>query len=141
MIEAYLRVFFKFEQNNCARLLLMAEFTYNNTKNANTGYIAFELNCGYDSRVSYEENLDSCSKSRIAKKLSSELQELITIYQQNFHHTQKLQKRVHNKGVKPQNYAPGDKVWLSSKQLKTKQNCKLKAKFLGPFQVLYPVGK
>ena len=41
----------------------------------------------------------------------------------------------------PQSYAPGDKVWLSSKNLKTKQNCKLEAKFLDLFQLLYPIGK
>ena len=61
--------------------------------------------------------------------------------QQNFYHVQKLQKQAHNKGVKTQSYAPGDKVWLSSKQIKTKRNCKLEAKFLGPFRVLHPVGK
>ena len=32
-------------------------------------------------------------------------------------------------------------IWLSSKYLKTKRNRKLKAKFFGLFQVLYPVGK
>ena len=31
-------------------------------------------------------------------------------YQQNLHHTQELQKQAHNKGVKPQSYAPGNKV-------------------------------
>ena len=61
--------------------------------------------------------------------------------QQNLYHAQELQKRAHNKGAKPQSYAPGDKVWLSSKHLKTKRNRKLEAKFLGSFQVLYPVGK
>ena len=65
----------------------------------------------------------------------------MTAYQQNLHHAQKLQKRAHNKGVKPQSYAPGNKVWLSQKHLKTKRNRKLEAKFLGLFQVLHPVGK
>ena len=65
----------------------------------------------------------------------------MAICQQNLHHAQELQKRAHNKRVKPQNYAPGDKVWLSSKHLKTKRNYKLEAKFLSPFQVLHSVGK
>ena len=65
----------------------------------------------------------------------------MTVCQQNLHHAQELQKRAHDKGVKPRSYAPGDKVWLSSKHLKTKRNCKLEAKFLGPFRVLHPVGK
>ena len=43
--------------------------------------------------------------------------------------------------MKPWNYIPGEKVWLNSKYIKTKQNQKLKAKFFGPFQILHPVGK
>ena len=78
-IEAYLRAFVNFEQNNWARLLLMAEFAYNNAKNASTGFTPFELNCGYHPRVSYEEDLDPYSKLRTAEKLSSELQELMTV--------------------------------------------------------------
>ena len=65
----------------------------------------------------------------------------MAVCQQNLHHAQELQKRAHNKGVKPRSYAPGDKVWLSSKHLRTKRNRKLEAKFLGLFRVLYPVGK
>ena len=141
MMEAYLRAFVNFEQNDWARLLPMAEFAYNNAKNASTGYTPFELNCGYHPRVSYKEDLDPRSKSRTAEELSSELRELMTVCQQNLHHAQKLQKRGHNKGVKPRSYAPGDKIWLSNKHLKTKRNRKLEAKFLGPFRVLHPVGK
>ena len=132
-MEAYLRAFVNFEQNDWARLLPMAEFAYNNAKNASTGYTPFELNCGYHPRVSYEEDLDPRSKSRTAEELSSELRELMIVCQQNLHHAQELQKRAHNKGVKPRSYAPGEKVWLSSKYLKTKRNRKLEAKFLGLF--------
>ena len=89
-MEAYLRVFVNFEQNDRARFLPMAKFAYNNTKNASTGYTPFELNCGYHLCVSYEEDLNFRSKSRIAEKLSSELQELMTMCQQNLHHAQEL---------------------------------------------------
>ena len=80
-MEAYLEAFVNFEQNDWAWLLPMAEFAYKNAKNASTGYTPFELNCGYYSRVSYEEEeiLDPRSKSKTAEKLSSELQELMII--------------------------------------------------------------
>ena len=119
----------------------MAGFVYNNAKNANSGYTPFELNCGYHPRMLYKEDVDPRSKSKSADKLLTELRELIIICRKNVHHAQKLQKRAHNKGVKPRNYAPSDKVWLNSKYIKTNQNRKLKAKFFKPFQVLYPVGK
>ena len=140
-MEAYLRAFDNFEQNDWARLLPIAKFAYNNTKNASIGYTSFELNCGYHPRVSYKKDLDPQSKSRTAEELSSELRELMTVCQQNLHHAQELQKRGHNKGVKPQSYALGEKVWLNSKYLKTKRNRKLEANFLGLFRVLHPVGK
>ena len=101
----------------------MAEFAYNNAKNASTSYTLFEINCRYHPRVSYKKNLDFYSKSKSAKEISFKLQKLITFCQQNLDHAQALQKWVHNKNVKSQIYTPGEKVWLKSKHLKTKRNC------------------
>ena len=109
-MEAYLRVFVNFEQNDWAKLLSMAEFAYNNAKNASTGHTSFELNCGYHPRMLYEEKVDFRSKSKSADKLSVELRELMIICRENFHHAQEQQKRAHNKGVKSRSYAPDDKV-------------------------------
>ena len=119
----------------------MAKFAYNNSKNANTGHTLFKFNCKYHPRVFYEEDLDPCSKSKTVEKLSFELQNFMAICQQNLYYAQELQKRVHDKGVKPQSYAPSDKVWLNCKHLKTKRNCKLEAQFLGLFRVLHLIGK
>ena len=63
------------------------------------------------------------------------------VCQSNFYHTQEFQKWAHNKSVKPRSYIPNNKVWLNSKYIQIKQNRKLEAKFFGPFQVLYPIGK
>ena len=119
----------------------MAKFAYNNAKNASTGHTSFELNCGYHLRISYEEDVDPCSKSKSADELLAELRELMIICWENLHHAQELQKWAHDKGVKPRSYAPNDKVWLNSKYIKTKRNWKWEAKFFGPFRVLHPVGK
>ena len=140
-MEAYLRAFVNFEQNDWARLLPMAEFAYNNAKNASTGHTPFELNCGFHPRMSYEEDVDPRSQSKSADELSAELRELMIVCRENLHHAQELQKWAHNKGLKPWTYAPGEKVWLNSKYIKTKHNRKLEAKFFRPFQVLYLVGK
>ena len=111
----------------------MAEFAYNNAKNASSSYIPFELNCGYHPCVSYEENVDPCSKSKLVDDLANNLKELMTVCRKNLQHAQDLQKQAHDKGTKPRSYGPGDKVWLNSKYIKTKQNWKLEAKFFGPF--------
>ena len=100
-MEAYLRAFVNFEQNDWARLLPMAEFAYNNAKNASTGHTLFELNCGFYPRMSYKEDVDPHSQSRSADELSAEFRELMTVCRENLHHAQELQKRAYDKGVKP----------------------------------------
>ena len=100
-MEAYLRAFVNWEQNDWARLLPMAEFAYNNAKNASTGHTPFELNCGFHPRVSFEDNVNPCSRSCSTKKLVKELRELMNICQQNLLHAQELQKRAYDKSVKP----------------------------------------
>ena len=132
-MEAYLRAFVNFEQNDWARLLPMAEFAYNNAKNASTGHTPFKLNCSYHPRVSFEEDTNPRSQSKMAKELFSKLRELMIVCRENLYHAQEFQKRAKNKGVKPSSYASSDKVWFNSKHIKTKQNWKLEAKFFRPF--------
>ena len=119
----------------------MAEFAYNNAKNASTGHTLFELNYGFHPQVSFENDVNPCSRSRSANELAKELRKLMEICQQNLLHAQELQKGAHDKGVEPQSYAPGEKVWLNSKYIRTKQNRKLEAKFFSPFRILHPIGK
>ena len=141
IIEAYLQAFVNFEQNNWARPQPMAKFAYNNAKNSSTSHTPLKLNCGYHPCVSFEKDTNLCSQSKLADKLSAEPQDLMTVCWENLHHAQKLQKQANDKGVKPRSYAPGDKIWLNNKYIKTKPNWKLEAKFFGLFQVLHPVGK
>ncbi len=108
----------------------MAKFAYNNAKNASTGHTPFELNCRYHPQAFYKEDVDPCSQSKSVDKLMTELRELIIVCRENLQHAQELQS-----------YAPGEKVWLNSKYIKTKQNRKLEAKFFGPFRVLHSVRK
>ena len=62
------------------------------------------------------------------------------ICQQNFLHSQELQKQANIKSVKLWSYASGEKVWLNSKYIKIKRIWKLEFKFFGPFWVLQAVG-
>ena len=119
----------------------MAEFAYNNTKNISTDYTPFEYNWGYHLCVFFEEETNHPPRSKTADNLLAKLQKLMTVCRENLHNAQEFQKRAHNKGIKPKSYAPGDKVWLNSKYIKTKQNRKLKAKFFRLFWMLHPVDK
>ena len=119
----------------------MAEFTHKSAKNASTRHMPFELNCGYHPRISYKEKVNFRSQFKSADEISTKLRKLIVVCCENLHHAQKLLKQDHNNRVKSQIYAPGEKIWLNSKYIKTKRNCKLKAKFFELFWVLYPIGK
>ncbi len=85
-MEAYLRAFVNFEQNDWAGLLPMAQFTYNNSKNASTGHTPFELNCDYHPRASYEEDVDPRSQSKSVDELATELRELMAVCGENLQH-------------------------------------------------------
>ena len=85
----------------------------------------------------FEEDVDSHLKSCFANELAEKLRELMEVCCQNFSYAQELQKKAHNKGVKSRSYAPGKKVLLNSKYIKTKRNKKLESKFFGLLQVFY----
>ena len=82
-MEAYLRAFVNYEQDNWARLLPMVEFAYNNAKHANMGYTPFELNCEYYLHISYKENIDPYSRSKAANELTKELRNLMIACREN----------------------------------------------------------
>ena len=132
-MEAYFCVFVNWEQNDWTHLLPMAEFVYNNPKNASMGHTSFELNSGYHPRVSFEDKCNARSRSSSTKRLAIELRELLNVSRQNLLHAQDFQKRAHDKGQKPQSYVPDEKVWLNSKYIKNKRNRKLEAKVFRPF--------
>ena len=113
-MEAYLRAFVNWEQKYWAKLLLIAEFIYNNTKNANTGYILFKFTYGYHIKVLFEEDVNSYSRSCSTNKLAKEIRELIKVCCQNLLHAQELQKKAYDQRVKSCSYTLGKKVWLNS---------------------------
>ena len=79
-MKIYLRAFVNQKQNNWARLLLMPDFVCNNTKNASTNHIYFKLNFGYHSYISFKDDANPYSRSRLVKKLAKKLRELVSIF-------------------------------------------------------------
>ncbi len=86
-MEVYLRVFVNWKKNDWARLLPMAKFTYNNTKNTSTGHTSFKLYSRFHSQMSFEKDVNLCSRSYLANKLADKLRELMRICCQNLLHT------------------------------------------------------
>ena len=63
----------------------MTKFAYNNSKIASTNHMLFELNCGYQPRIFFEEDTNYCPQPKTADKLLAELQKLMIVYQKNLH--------------------------------------------------------
>ena len=59
-MKAYFWALVNFVQNDWARFLQIAEFAYNNAKNASTGHIPFKLNYDYHSQMLYKEDVNFC---------------------------------------------------------------------------------
>ena len=89
-MEVYFWAFINFKQNDWAKLLLIAEFAYNNAKNASTGHMLFELNCSYYPQMSYKDDINPRSKSKSVENLLAKLRELMIVCRENLHHAQEL---------------------------------------------------
>lgn len=61
----------------------MSEYTKNNKKNANIGYLPFKLNCRYHSYIFFKKKSDLYLKFLLIYKFSQELREQIFISKQN----------------------------------------------------------
>ena len=70
----------------------MAEFAYNNIKNASIGYTPFKPNCGYYRPVFYKKDVDFYSKSKVANELIKKLRNLMATYGESLQYAQELQK-------------------------------------------------
>ncbi len=95
----------------------MAEFAYNNAKNASTGHTSFKLNCDYHLRTFYKKDVDPCFQSKSADERATKLRKLMPVCRENFQHAQELQKRYHDKHMKSRSYASGEKFWLKNKYI------------------------
>ncbi len=134
-LEQYIHIYCSYQQDNWDLLLPIAEFTYNNALNTSTRISPFFTNKGYHPNITVYPECDITSAQ--AHDFVVNLDEL-----QQFLHDEitQAQSRYKIQADKCQNLAPpfkvGDKVFLSSKHIKTTHPTeKFAEKFLGPFEI------
>ena len=103
-MEAYLRAYCRFKQDDWVQWLSIAEFAYNNSRQANTMMNPFEALLGYHLRMSFKDNCDIRSKSRMAYENAAALRDLLKRLKVNLVESQELQVLYHNKHVKERSY-------------------------------------
>ena len=85
-MKVYLKVFVKFKQKNKVKLLLIAEFIYDNTKNDTIWYISFKLIYRSHLYILFKKDINLFPKSKLVDKLANKLKNLINIYENKFDH-------------------------------------------------------
>jgi hypothetical protein len=144
-IEDFLRHFGAENQNDWDKLLVFAEFAYNNSKHESTGFSPFRLNYGFDPSLptSWEVFKDKHPESPIRGKCPGadqffiRIQEAICDARRNLEIAQQKQSVYANQKRREVTIRVGDKVLLSTKNLIIKRGStkKLLPRYIGPLFV------
>jgi RNase H-like domain found in reverse transcriptase/Reverse transcriptase (RNA-dependent DNA polymerase)/Integrase zinc binding domain len=150
-LEKYLRIYVKYQQDDWAQWLALAEFAANNAESSTTKASPFFANLGYNPRLSFDlrskgtdppknpkEKADrklAVDKAKALKALWEKLRDEVGLAQSRM-------ERFANEHRRPAPaYRVGDMVWLSAKNLRTQRpSVKLDHKNEGPYKVLEKVG-
>ena len=140
IIEDYLRAYSSEDQTVWARLLPLAQFAYNNSRNYTTGMSPNRLLFGFDCNIRMDI-ADNVIERRIpaAYDRVQKLYELRQKLRERLVDAQERMARYYNASHLPMQFKVGDFVKLSTKNLKIK-NRKLAPRWIGPFRVLERIG-
>lgn len=136
-IESYLRCYLNFQQDNWVDLLSSAEFAFNNSISATTGFTPFESNYGYHPRADF---LTSTSKSSIKNPSAESFIHTISNNHQILYERllkSKVKISQDQNSIKFKEFKVGDQVLLRTKNLATvRPSKKLDALKAGPYQII-----
>lgn len=142
-LEQYLRCYCVNEQDEWPSKLANAEFAVNNSVHHATRMSPFELLYGWSPEIRTPAIRDELHEERVpaaaerAKHMRETHEKLAQIWQQ----AQDTQKKHQNRKTKPMQFKVGDKVLLSTKNIRMAGvPKKLTPKYAGPFQVRDAIG-
>ena len=141
ILEQYLRCYINYQQSDWSEYLPIAQFAYNNSKHSSTDVSPFYAVYGFHPRLSVV--LPRTTKDEtIADQRIKHLHELHEEMKFNIESAIENHIKFYNKKVLPgPKLEVGDKVWLSSKNIKSQRPTgKLDYKKLGPFKITEKIG-
>ena len=140
-LEQYLRAYVNFQQDDWVYWIPLAEFAYNNSVHGSTGYTPFFLLMGYHPEINIEPEEMEAGAAPNAQLLTEELELVRLELAERYRFATATQAHYYDLKHKPQTFATGDHVFLSSKYIANRRpSKKLDWKWLGPFKVIEPVG-
>ena len=140
-MEAYLRCYVNYKQNNWVELLPLAQYSYNSAESEGTGVTPFFANYGYTPNAYEAPLIDSA----FAQGAKIKVEELKTLHRELASDIKFIARRAAMYYDQKRSMGPelkkGDKVYLLRKNVQTKRpSHKLDHKKLGPFTIGEVVG-
>jgi transposase InsO family protein len=138
-LEQYLRAYVNTRQDDWVSLLPLAEFAYNNSCHPSLKVSPFFACYGFHPRLTCEPP-ESAQVPNAGERIG-DLIEMRKKLEENWNQATQYQQTYYNNHHRPQTFKAGDKVLLSTKNLRLRSpSRKLTARFIGPFMVEEPVG-
>ena len=129
-IKRYLRAYVNYQQNDWSNWLFMTEYVSNTTNFATIKLSSFFINYEFQSRMSFEpiETKNTAKRKCLKRKTTNihiDMKRVWLFAQKNFSQSQQNKKKYANKHRKTiANYQSKNKIWLSTKNIKTKKSSK-----------------
>ncbi len=136
-----MRAYVNYLQDDWVYWLPLAEFAYNNSVHASTGVTPLYTEKGF--HPSIEATVEAIPADKTvpdvpdAKARAKRLVELRTAIEQRWKEVTATQRKYADRRTIPHEFAVGDMVWLSGKNIRTKRPSKmLDHRFYGPYPVV-----
>lgn len=148
-LEEVLRAYVSEDHSDWDKRLPLVEFAINNAVQASTGTTPFLMDTGQSPLTPNMAVLARANPKSDAYPFVGRWRETAKMVRQNLHNAQNRQKQLHDRRVTDKEFKVGQRVLLSSKNMKkllgesfdAQRSFKLMGKHLGPFPVLDRIGK
>ena len=145
-LEDMLRAYVNYEQDDWDHYLTAAEIAINNSQQASTRFSPYYLNYGRHPTLPLLLDKSKMRTDQVYNPKAGEtyqkMHERIEIARKNLEQARQRQTFYANQKRTEVEYEVGQKVYLSTANLSTKQRSpKLTPRFIGPFKIIQRVGK
>jgi hypothetical protein len=138
-IEDILRAYVNSQQNDWDQHLTAVEIAYNNSKQTSTGFSPFYLNYGQHPLfpLSFISPRDEETGNAAVESLLERLTSDLLVAEDNVKKSQENQERQANRHRSDRQFDVGQKVWLSTEDLRLRMKItpKLTQRWIGPFTI------
>jgi len=141
-LEAYLRHYVNYTQDDWVEWLDMAEFAYNNSEHAATRMTPFyALHGDHPSFTLRDENPGEELTDAVATAHANKIQEIRAFLRGRATETREAMRKYYDRHHQDMEFQEGDHVWLKTDNIRTRRKAKkLDHKKIGPFMITAKVG-